>query len=431
MAMRKYPVLSDLGINARPLSIVCIHFSDEFFHNFSKSECVNNSANQIIVVDNRSNVHFANLGEAMNAGICQAMHPIVVIAHEDVLLPEHWQQNFQMALRDLEANDPDWGLLGVGGWSKDHSFAGHVSDPHGYHDTLGSAAFSQVDWIDEQLIVLKSDGGILPDPNLPSIHNIGLDLAATAKRLGRATYVINAPTIHKYADAEGKTIESKEDSPKIMNRSQFAYKAEEACSREYFIRKWNDAPAPPSSPLQLTPDQKEIMERPLVLVARGGGGSRLLSTIAQDLGCFVGETVNDSGDTIEMVMSVYMGIIRKFTCKAQWQKDEVVPDLRRGAVDMLRKAAWPEFWGFKLPESIYLISEIMEAFPRARFLHLLRDPLSTCLRRTHMTGRIDNEIGRVVIPPAYDHVGRARSMIQADSPPMRMAVPRSTNLTLP
>jgi hypothetical protein len=422
MTSRQYPLLPDIGISCRPLSIVCVQFSSDYFHNFVKSECVRDPAIQVIVVDNRDNAHFANLGEAMNAGIRQAKNSVVIIVHEDVLLPNHWQQHFEIALRKLEGNDPNWGILGVCGRLGGQRFEGHLSDPYAFTNTLGFAAFRQADWLDEQLLVLKNDGVVLPDPNLPSIHCIGRDLIGTARLHRRAAYIINAPTIHKYADAEGKIIQSKEDSPKIMDRLGFGYKAEEACAREYFDRKWNTVPVVQAPRLEIDVDQQAALESPVILVAQGGSASRLVSSLAEDFGLFIGGNVNVSGDSLEMVMPIYMGIIRKFSCKALWQKGEIVQHLRRGAAEMLQKAGWPEFWGFKLSESIYLIPEIKEAFPQARFLHLLRDPLGTCLWGSHMTGRVDNQIGRAVIPHGYDYVGRVRSLIHSDSVPMRMAV---------
>ena len=47
-----------------------------------------------------------------------------------------------------------------------------------------------------------------------------------------------------------------------------------------------------------------------------------------------------------------------------------------------------------------------------------------------MTGRVDNQIGRAVIPAGYDHAGRARALIHDDSPAVRMAVTTAHQLDL-
>jgi hypothetical protein len=88
---------------------------------------------------------------------------------------------------------------------------------------------------------------------------------------------------------------------------------------------------------------------------------------------------------------------------------------------MLEIAGNPAQWGFKLPEAILIIPEIMAAFPAARFVHLIRDPASTCLRRTHLTARLDTKIGQVTLPLAYLYHRRPIAEIANDSPALHMA----------
>ena len=63
----------------------------------------------------------------------------------------------------------------------------------------------------------------------------------------------------------------------------------------------------------------------------------------------------------------------------------------------------------------FLTSEIDRAYPISAEL------LATCLRRTHLTARLSNHIGRICIPLAYDYFGIDRSRIINDSPAMHMA----------
>jgi Sulfotransferase family len=97
---------------------------------------------------------------------------------------------------------------------------------------------------------------------------------------------------------------------------------------------------------------------------------------------------------------------------------------------MLARAGFPSPWGFKLPESMLVLDLIAEAFPRARYVHLVRDPLATCLRRTHMTSRLDNEIGQAAVVAAYRQAGRPLSLALEDSPAVRMAYTTSHQLGL-
>jgi len=241
------------------------------------------------------------------------------------------------------------------------------------------------------------------------------------------TYAIDAPTIHKYADQEGNLIHCKDDSPKITERKTLRYQADRDCCNEYIMRKWPQLEIHDYQPPQLLlPDMDDALrhklDEPVILLARGGGGSRLLSILCFDIGLFLGNVSNLGGDSMEMVGPVYQGIIEKYRCTASWQKQQIVSRLRAAAAAMLIQGSQPiNPWGFKLPETILLFPEICAAFPRARFLHLVRDPLTTCLRRTHMTARLDNVIGRITLPLAYDFIERPRNRILEDSPAMHMA----------
>jgi hypothetical protein len=123
--------------------------------------------------------------------------------------------------------------------------------------------------------------------------------------------------------------------------------------------------------------------------------------LAEDCGVFVGR-VNISGDCLDMVPAVYAGVLRAHDCRAQWQRDRVVEGLRQAAAAMLSRG-WVKGrpWGFKVPESLLLLPEIAAAFPDARLLFLARDPVSSCLRRSHITAQFDNPIGRVALAAAY------------------------------
>jgi hypothetical protein len=420
---RRYPQLGSDGPASRPLSFVCVRYSDDFLHNADASPSVHDPLNQLVVVDNRGGIYFHTLGEAILAGLAQVRHDLVVIIHDDVRLPPGWQTAFETSLLALELEDPEWGVIGVAGWRSDDTATGHWSDPHGYRDLLQGRSFAEIARLDEQLLVLRKSSGLTPDPWLPSIHNIGRDLPLTARMQGRRSYVVDAPTIHKYADDRGRLIMCAADSPKIQARQTLSWRAEKERSDQYFAAKWS-GPAPSAgSTLGADSDaEAAALCGPIVLLCRGGGGSRLLSVMAADAGIFIGRDLNVSGDTMEMVPAIYKGVLAKYRSRID-ERAVVVRELRAAALAMLRGAGGPPgVWGFKLPESMLLIEEIAEAFPGARFVHLVRDPLTTCLRRSHMTARLDNEIGRATLPVAYRYCGREPSAIFDESPAHHMAV---------
>lgn len=435
---RRYPVLVPCEVeNLRPISFVVIKFSDEIKHNFYQSKGFDFSYNQIIEVDNTANLYFENLNRAIRNGINKAIHKTIVIIHEDVLLVDNWHSNFEYSISQLEVSDPNWGMLGAVGWKESGEMAGHWSDPHEYTNTFtGDACFSEVIKLDEQLLVFNRDR--LPDfdGSLPGIHHLGSDYRNQLVLKGFKTYAINAPSIHKYADASGKLIDTKIDSPKIKDRTSLTYLADKAVCDRYIQKKWPQENIPHCLPLddleidKISTKRAEQLNRPIILLSRGGSGSRLCSLLAQDIGLFLGNNVSGTGDAMELVSSVYQGLISKYRCFEDWQKQEIVPRLRKAAHEMLSNVPEDVAWGFKLPETLFLLPEIREAFPNAKFVHFVRDPLTTTLRRTHMTARLDNHIGRICLPMAYDYFKISRGQILKDSPALHMAYSTAHQLDL-
>lgn len=426
---RQYPVCAIDGEPAqRPMSFVVVRFSSEFEHNFEPSRCAGNPLNEVIVVDNTANLFFDNLSSAIRHGIERATNELVAVVHEDVHLVDGWQRQFERSLRTLEAHDPRWGMVGSVGWDRDNQSFGHWSDPFRYRNDFAAAQapFRERERLDEQLLVFHRRR--LPDwdEQLPGIHHLGRALAQELRQRGLRTFALDAPTIHKFRDRGGQLVQNHEQSEKIRDRRSQTYLADKACCDDYVARTWPElkefAPDPEELRLpSLTPAQEAQLDRPVVLLSRGGSGSRLLTTLAGDLGLFPGSDLNASGDCMAMVQPIYRAVFEQYLCRADWQKAQSVPRLRAAAARMIKTVAPEQPWGFKLPESLLVLPQIQAAFPRARFLHLVRDPVATCLRRTHMTARLDNHIGRVALAAAYDHAGLPRRQVLTDSPALHMA----------
>jgi hypothetical protein len=423
--MRLYPNLElHKAHELEATTFITVRFSGEFEHNIERSFAELNRRHQQIIVDNRLGLRFATLGAALDHGLRKARHDLVAFVHEDVVLPAGFLERLAASLQHLEQVSPRWGLAGSVGWDRQGRAVGHWSDPRRYRNTLAFRTVAPVERVDEQFMLVRRSSGIRPDPRLPSIHGIGQDLALQARAAERSVYVIDAPTIHKYADATGAVIEHVDDSPKIRARTLPSYQADLAVADEFLRAKWGlDGGQPPPSRAceSLTVESSSKIEAPVVLVGRGGGGTRLLSTVAAELGVFLGSELNESGDTIEMVPAVYRSLFRLVQDAAD-ADGKSARDLQNNAREMLHLAAPPGLWGFKVPESIVVMRSILSAFPAARVIHLVRDPITTCLRRPHMTARPDNEVGRACLRLAYYEAGLQPDTARVDTPSVRMAV---------
>jgi hypothetical protein len=431
---RLYPVIpDDLPSPQRSISFICVKYSDEFHHNILLSECTQSDLNQFIVVDNSCNINFLTLGQAINAGIERALHDLLVIVHEDVVLLPRWQSMFEHALRKLDQDDPRWLVAGVVGWDEEGRVRGHYSDPHRFKNTFQSGDYAEVSCIDQQVLVLRKSNGLFPDPCLPSIHNIGRDLPNQAKAIGGKTYVLNAPSIHKFLDSSGKRILNATQSIKIRRRNSIAFKSDRHCCDEYFQKKWNirsDCSPGPVGPSDLDNQNSKTLSSPVIFLGRGGSGTRLLSVMAKDLDLFVGDDLNKMGDSREMANAIYRAVFRKHRCPAGWQQKLIESDLRNCAKEMLRASSWPEMWGFKLPESALVLPDLQAAFPNAKYVMLERDPLSISLQRPNVTAQPDQIIGQVALPLAYSYLGIPHSRILTDPDSVRSAATTEHQISL-
>jgi hypothetical protein len=166
---------------------------------------------------------------------------------------------------------------------------------------------------------------------------------------------------------------------------------------------------------------------PVILLGRGGSGTRLLAQLALATGTFLGNELNASHDSVEWVETLYdlaieavtEGVASGSTRDLYWHGR-----LRRRASEILASGRRDptSLWGWKLPETMLVLPQALRAFPRARVVHLVRHPVTSALRRTHVTSRLDNPVGRVVLPAAYRACGLDPDNIERDDHYIRNAV---------
>ncbi len=151
------------------------------------------------------------------------------------------------------------------------------------------------------------------------------------------------------------------------------------------------------------------MQQPIVLIGRGGSGTRLISQIVRDAGVFMGNNVNATGDSVEWVPTIYELLVDKLSSGTDLsdvfnvQSVEKLQDcgraiLKRAELNGIDASA---SWGWKLPETMLLLPEVARAFKDARIIHLVRHPVTCALRRSHMTSRRNNKVGNAVLNTAH------------------------------
>lgn len=156
----------------------------------------------------------------------------------------------------------------------------------------------------------------------------------------------------------------------------------------------------------------------VLFTGRGGSGTRLLSQLAADASIFIGNHVNNSGDSTEWIDLIYRMVVETGSRCDLPSGSHYRREIRTTAEQILGKAPPrnSESWGLKLPESMLVLPLLIDAFPRAKVVHLTRHPVSSSLRRTHMTSRLDNPVGAVALPAAYQYSSRDVEQIATDEP---------------
>lgn len=173
---------------------------------------------------------------------------------------------------------------------------------------------------------------------------------------------------------------------------------------------------------ETTPELPPLPTRsPLIATGRGGSGTRLLSEVLLAQGVHLGDQLNPSGDSVQWADILYEMALANL-------KGHSSPWSGSWRSELLHRARWlckdlhpSQPWGFKLPEAMLVLHELLEAWPSAQIIHLIRHPLDTCLRRTHMTSRTTNPVGSAMLQVAYDKLGLTQDP-QTDEPHWRNAV---------
>jgi len=160
---------------------------------------------------------------------------------------------------------------------------------------------------------------------------------------------------------------------------------------------------------------------PVIVTGRGGSGTRLISKVVQDCGVFLGNRLNRSADSLEWVDIIQEIAVRSLRGEAD---GDGVEALRRQGTAVLAKAGLGGDvpWGFKVPEAMLATQQLLEAFPDAKLVHLVRHPVTSSLRRSHLTSRPDNPVGRAVCEAAYAEQGRKAWRIAHDPVWLRNAI---------
>jgi hypothetical protein len=160
--------------------------------NFLASPCFQTGhPHQILVQEG-----YPSASKAYNDAIEKSRNDLIIFAHQDVIFPDEWLAQLEKALRYLEINDPDWGVLGCYGRTLDQGAHGYVYSPGPGFIGAPFENPAKVQTLDEIVLILRKSSGLRFDDTLPNFHLYGTDICMRASKLGRRSYAIPALCVH-------------------------------------------------------------------------------------------------------------------------------------------------------------------------------------------------------------------------------------------
>jgi len=145
---------------------------------------------------------------------------------------------------------------------------------------------------------------------------------------------------------------------------------------------------------------------PVIVVGRPRSGTRVFARILRDHGVFLGADVTEPFlDTVSWYQRFVVPLIgsrdfpERINEAGHPDVDRIVSERLRDTLDRYSggtSAAGP--WGWKYPETLFVMPLLKRRFPGARFVHVIRDVRDVCLSRDgyfQLTGSHDD-------PPGWD-----------------------------
>ncbi|MBI3758116.1 MAG: sulfotransferase [Deltaproteobacteria bacterium] len=146
------------------------------------------------------------------------------------------------------------------------------------------------------------------------------------------------------------------------------------------------------------------LERPVILMGRGKSGTRLLAWACTALGVAIGATPRrPSGDIEHRYFRQTVRTLARRNLTARTHTDFPPWDVAwfQHAVDhawsMLRRIQ-PDaiLWGWKWPETYLIAPLVLRTFPRARFIHIVRDGRDVAFKH-HLTDDLSRPLGQALL----------------------------------
>jgi hypothetical protein len=147
--------------------------------------------------------------------------------------------------------------------------------------------------------------------------------------------------------------------------------------------------------------RNELKEmQPIVVMARGHSGTRVLAQVLNLLNIQMwSDQQRQSGDTNRKLSRTIKQIVKKdtfITAGEQYHSSSRIM-FEKAVYNYYRQLGRPgSNWGWKFPETYLIAPIVFETFPKARFIHFIRDGRDIAFKN-HLTDDPTRKIGRKIL----------------------------------
>lgn len=160
---------------------------------------------------------YSSAAKAFNAALDVAKNDLVVICHQDIVLPGSWAETFTKCVEQINHLDPNWGVIGHAGMTLDERVAAHVYR----HDRelRGDVPLpARVRTLDESFIAFRRSSGLRFDDELPGFYFYAVDICLQAEVKGMQSYAVDAPCFHQARNRASQQASFFELEKRIINK---------------------------------------------------------------------------------------------------------------------------------------------------------------------------------------------------------------------
>lgn len=138
-----------------------------------------------------------SMATAYNSALAETSAAICLLAHQDVYLPAGWLERAIACLNTLSIQAPNWKVAGPYGVTPAGRHVGRVWDVTMGQENGGRNFDPEpVGSLDELLLILRNDGTLNFDADLPDFHLYGTDIVQTALAMGGTAFAVELPVVH-------------------------------------------------------------------------------------------------------------------------------------------------------------------------------------------------------------------------------------------